>query len=638
MRFLTNRFGFGQTAARRKTRPAPQSVVETLETRDMLTSSPLPVLMVIADQHDFYYQEYGDTRQAIEAEGVEVQVAATTTMTSYPHQGTGEPWGTDGAVTPDLALADVDPDNYSAILFVGGWGSSMYQYAFPGDYLNDNYDGNLATKQIVNDLINEFIADDKYVTAICHGVTNLLWSRNDAGLSPLNGVQISVPFIGSPAVVYEGFEYGNYGLGQYEQAITNGAIPTSTSGEIGDALTVTDDVLVDDHFITAENYDAALYFGEVVAQHVKAAAALEDLPPENQAPVASDAAWQLTENSTAGTVVGVVSASDADAGQSLTYAIIGGNVNNAFAIDPVTGQITVANAAAINFEALPEFQLQVQVSDDADSPLSDTALVTIQLQNVVEAPVSGVVRFAEDLVVQGTAASDTIYIWSGSSNGQVFVWMNDVFYGSYLMNSGEQVVVRGGDGNDQIFATDARFPISILGEGGHDLITGGAAGDLLDGGDGVDRLWANAGNDLIQGGDGDDFLYGCEGDDVLVGGNGNDRLDGDVGRDLLIGGAGSDYVKGGAGEDLLIGGLTSYDANNSALAAIQAVWIGPASPTARQTQLASGMGSGIHLAWGETIHDDGATDVLWGGDDVDLVFAGLSEELYLRVDDLFASV
>lgn len=638
MRFLKNVIGFGQKARRKNVPHNLQLAVESLETRSMLTASPLPVLMVIADQHDFYYQEYGDTRQSIEAEGVEVQVAATTTATSYPHAGTGEPWGTDGAVTPDVALADVDPDNYSAIVFVGGWGSSMYQYAFPGDYLNNAYDGNLATKQIVNDLINEFIADDKYVTAICHGVTDLLWSRTDAGVSPLTGVHISAPFIGSPAVVYGGFEYGNYGLGQYEQAITNGAIPTPVSGQVGDIWTVADDVTVDGRFITAENYDAALYFGEVIAQHVIAAAEMEALPPENQAPVASDALWQLTENSAVGTVVGTVSATDPDAGQNLTYAITAGNTNNAFAIDPVTGQITVATVAAINFEALPLFQLTVQVSDDAESSLNDTALVTIELLNVVEAPVPGVFRFADDLVVQGTSAIDVVYIWSGGSNNQVYVWMNEVQYGSFMLPANGTVTVRGGDGNDQIFATDARFPISIFGEGGHDLITGGSAGDMLDGGDGVDRLWANAGNDLVLGGDGDDCLYGREGDDVLVGGNGNDCLDGDIGRDVMIGGAGKDYVKGGSGEDLLIGGLTDYDNDTQALAAIQTVWIGTGSPTVRRNQLATGTNSGVRLAWGETIHDDGASDVLWGGDDVDLVFAGLAEEMYLRVDDLLTSV
>ena len=511
----------------------------------------------------------------------------------------------------------------------------MYQYNFPGDYVNDAYDGDIATKQVVNNLINEFLADDKYVAAICHATTILAWS-DVGGASALNGKQVSVPYIGSPAVNYQGVDYGYYALGQYEQAVANGAIANTASGQYGDPDTVADDVVIDGLIITAENYDAALQFGLKVAQQVKAAAEA-DAPPENMAPMAFDAAWQLTENSAAGFVVGVVTATDPDAGQNLTYEILDGNTNNAFTIDPETGEISVSNAAAINFEALPVFQLLVQVTDDADSPLSDTAVVTINLENVVEAPISGVQKIGDDLVVQGTAASDIVYVWSGGANAEVFVWMNDVFYGSSTMSNGGRVIVYGGDGNDQIYATDARYRVAVFGEGGHDQMTGGSAGDMLDGGDGVDRVWGSAGNDMLLGGAGDDFLYGVEGDDVLIGGDGNDYLDGDVGRDLMIGGAGRDYLKGGTGEDLLIGGLTSYDNDSSAVAALQMIWIGPGNPAQRLIQLTTGGNSGIRLAWGETIHDDGAPDVLWGGDDPDLVFAGLAEELYLRVDDLSVS-
>ena len=282
MKFLSRLFGFQKNARKRNPQRRPQAAVEGLEERVVLTASPLPVLMVIADQQDFYYQEYGQTRQAIEAEGVSVQVAATSMATSYSHPGTGEPEGSNGAVVPDLALADVDPDNYSAIVFVGGWGSSMYQYAFDGDYLNNHYDGDLATKQIVNDLINEFVADDKYITGICHGTTVLAWARVD-GVSPLNGKVVSVPYIGSPAVNYNGYDYGNYELGQYEQAVANGAIANTSPGQYGVAGTASDDVVVDGRVITAENYDSALEFGRIVAEQVIAAAE-ENAVPENQAP------------------------------------------------------------------------------------------------------------------------------------------------------------------------------------------------------------------------------------------------------------------------------------------------------------------------------------------------------------------
>lgn len=105
--------------------------VEALEARELLTASPLPVLMVVADQRDFFYKEYADTRLSLENAGVGVVVAATTTQPTTPHAGSGQPWWTDGTIVPDIALAAVNPDDYSAIAFVGGWGSAMYQYAFP---------------------------------------------------------------------------------------------------------------------------------------------------------------------------------------------------------------------------------------------------------------------------------------------------------------------------------------------------------------------------------------------------------------------------------------------------------------------------------------------------------------------------
>ncbi len=250
------------------------------------TEHPLPVLMVIADQQDFYYREYGDTRRSIEEAGMSVQVAAATTARSFPHPNSGEPAGTDGSVVPDLALDLANAGDYSAIVFVGGWGSSMYQYAFNDPDVSgttDNYyahgpyngddnllDGQISpTKVVVNDLINEILAQDKPVAGICHAVTVLAWARVDCA-SPLSGRTVAAPFIGSPAAFYGGNWYGNFELGQREQLEVHGALANSFSGENGDPATVADDVVVDGRIITAENYDSAAYFGRVVAREAAA--------------------------------------------------------------------------------------------------------------------------------------------------------------------------------------------------------------------------------------------------------------------------------------------------------------------------------------------------------------------------------
>ena len=108
---------------------------------------------------------------------------------------------------------------------------------------------------------------------------------------------------------------------------------------------------------------------------------------ENQAPVPSGGPFSLPENSLNGTSVGTVAANDPDAGQTHTFAITGGNTGGAFAING-GGQITVANSAALNFEATASFSLTVQVTDSGSPPLSGTASVTVNLTNVNEPPVA----------------------------------------------------------------------------------------------------------------------------------------------------------------------------------------------------------------------------------------------------------
>ena len=251
------------------------------------SASPLPVLLVIADQRDFYYKEYSDTRLALEQAGLRVRVAATTTQRSYAHPDTGQPIGSDGSVVPDLALSQARDSDYSAIVFVGGWGSSMYQYAYNDPnfdgvadnfYVNGPYNGDVnlndgrisESKIAVNKLIGRFLKNDKPVAGICHGVTVLAWARVD-GVSPLKGKRVASPFVGSPACYYRGQWYANFQLGQHAQIVANGGLANLVSGQRGDPTTTADDVVVDGRIITAENDDSSAFFGWVIAREVVAA-------------------------------------------------------------------------------------------------------------------------------------------------------------------------------------------------------------------------------------------------------------------------------------------------------------------------------------------------------------------------------
>jgi hypothetical protein len=101
----------------------------------------------------------------------------------------------------------------------------------------------------------------------------------------------------------------------------------------------------------------------------------------------SSGPFSVKENVASGTMVGRVAASDPDNGQQLTYAITGGNISSAFAIDTSTGEITVANAAALDFEARSTFTLTIRASDDGSPALAVATSVTITLIDVNDAPV-----------------------------------------------------------------------------------------------------------------------------------------------------------------------------------------------------------------------------------------------------------
>jgi putative intracellular protease/amidase len=232
--------------------------------RDMPpTTRPAPtgkhVLLVIANQ-DFFYREYADPRAELERAGIRVTVAAGRKSPCYPHQGSGE--GADrGVVTPDIALKDVRADDYDAILFSGGWGSSMYQFAFKGRYDNGLYNGDPTTKAEVNRVINEFIDQDKYVCALCNAVSVLAWARVD-GKSPLKGKRVCAPTRQAAAGIYNGQPAQPSCRWHPEQ---NGAI-LSPAGSIGQPNSSHDDVLVDGKIITGEDDPSAREMGRRIVQ------------------------------------------------------------------------------------------------------------------------------------------------------------------------------------------------------------------------------------------------------------------------------------------------------------------------------------------------------------------------------------
>ena len=134
----------------------------------------------------------------------------------------------------------------------------------------------------------------------------------------------------------------------------------------------------------------------------------------NNAPVfdTATATRSVAENTAAGQSVGaVVTATDADAGDTLTYTLEGTDAAS-FAIVGTSGQIQTK--AALDYETKTSYTVTVKASDGT---ASDTIDVTISVTNAQEA---GTVSLS--LAQVGTALTATLSDPDGGVSGETWVW------------------------------------------------------------------------------------------------------------------------------------------------------------------------------------------------------------------------
>ncbi|MEM6612914.1 MAG: cadherin domain-containing protein [Cyanobacteria bacterium P01_C01_bin.72] len=151
----------------------------------------------------------------------------------------------------------------------------------------------------------------------------------------------------------------------------------------------------------------------------------------NFAPDGMDGTFELEENSLDHTLVGMVSVNDPNSEQSFTYSIESGNDAGAFALND-SGELTVADSAPLDYEAIPSFELAIEVRDNGMPSLSDTFLITVDLIDVYEGAVlnSLIEDFQPDI---------NAHQWNSVGSSMV----NDKFTGD-----GQSLFFTGGKGND----------------------------------------------------------------------------------------------------------------------------------------------------------------------------------------------
>ncbi|HYG24795.1 MAG TPA: Ig-like domain-containing protein [Verrucomicrobiae bacterium] len=196
-------------------------------------------------------------------------------------------------------------------------------------------------------------------------------------------------------------------------------IPAPNRVAAGSTETVTFALLLDDGYVTTTNVG-----GSVVSTSV------------NDAPSITNQLFTVSENSVGGALVGVVSAVDPDPATTLTFAVVSGDAADAFALDVASGELTVANPAALDFEVTTNYVLTVQVTDDGPGELFNTATMTIQVTDANDAPT--------DIVFSGAPVNQ-----SAGVNAMVGeLSCSDVDSSSFVYS----LVAGGGDADNALFS------------------------------------------------------------------------------------------------------------------------------------------------------------------------------------------
>ncbi len=167
---------------------------------------------------------------------------------------------------------------------------------------------------------------------------------------------------------------------------------------------------------------------------------------------------------------------------------------------------------------------------------------------------------------------------------------------------------QGTSGNDVITGYGGHIN-RIYGGSGNDVLSAGkhAPLDLLSGGN---LLVGDDGNDTLKGGLGDDQLYGGTGADVMMGGPGDDTYGVDDPGDVIVERASWAPVQGG---DVV------YSTIDFSLAGI------PVERLLLEGSAVRGTGNGLR----NTITGDAGDNILDGGKNVDTLYGGLGDDLYL---------
>jgi Ca2+-binding RTX toxin-like protein len=340
---------------------------------------------------------------------------------------------------------------------------------------------------------------------------------------------------------------------------------------------------------------------------------------ENAAPTdISLSSAEVAELSASDTVVGTLTASDPDTGETFTYELTD-DAGGRFAIDGDT--IVVADSAALDFESDASHDVTVKVTDSGG--LTHEKTFTIDVTDVNETPVVSLENVTASLkddvstsqpikVADIVIHDDAIGVNRLSVTGRDAALFEIIGMALFLQagvvldaaQAADLQVAVAVDDDDIAGTPDAvSTTVTLVVEDADALnqIEGTPGSEIINGTSGNDHIDGQGGSDAMHGGDGDDtyivddygdtvhenpnegidtvvasgnhvlgenfenvtltgnasFADGNELDNVIIGNDADNVLSGLGGDDYIDGGAGADQMFGGTGNDTYV--VDSYD-------------------------------------------------------------------------------
>lgn len=268
------------------------------------------------------------------------------------------------------------------------------------------------------------------------------------------------------------------------------------------------------------------------------------IAPVNDAPTdLAISATSIAENATAGTVIGLLSVADLDAGDSHVFSL-SDDAGGRFVI--VNNELVLAAGASLDFETAPSHEITIEVTDSGG--LTHSEVVTIEVVNTTEAPTD--ILVAGGTVVENAAAGTVVATLTAvdADLGDTFTYAIIAGGAGLFEIVGDQIRVAAGAQVDFETATSHDLTLRVTDGAGafyEEVVTIGVTNVA------PVIIGTNAANTL-NGTSEEDEIFGRNGNDTLSGLAGADKLFGEAGNDRLLGGAGADVLDGGVGNDTYV--------------------------------------------------------------------------------------